>query len=113
LLVEILAAGLSGANWGIDSSSFGDDVGGPPGVGQTFIAIDQARADAGFSPRLERLLAVLLAEDGVRLPGDRRHLARREAERNGVSVPDALIEQIDACGRDRPRSPFGNEIIRG
>jgi len=99
LLVEILAAGLSGANWGIDSSSFGDDVGGPPGVGQTFIAIVPTRGDAGFSSRLERLLATLHAEDGVRLPGDRRLLARREAERIGVDVPDALIEQIEACGR--------------
>lgn len=102
LLVEILAAGLSGSNWGIDSTSFGDDVGGPPGVGQTFIAIDASRSTEQFVPRLERLLAVLHSEEGVRLPGERRHASRREAERSGVDVPEALMEQILVLGDDRP-----------
>ena len=99
LLVEILAAGLSGANWGIDSSSFADVAGGPPGVGQTFIAIDPVRSDGRFAPRLEQLLDVIHSEDGVRLPGERRHASRRDAERHGVEVPDQLIQQINAAGR--------------
>ncbi|HEY4609362.1 MAG TPA: Ldh family oxidoreductase [Ilumatobacteraceae bacterium] len=99
LLVEIFAAGLSASNWGIDSSSFGDDVGGPPGVGQTFIAIDPGRCDKMFGQRVERLLAVLCAEDGVRLPGDRRHASRRAAQTNGVEVPEELLQQIYALGR--------------
>jgi (2R)-3-sulfolactate dehydrogenase (NADP+) len=101
LLVEIFSAGLSGSNWGIDSSSFGDDTGGPPGVGQTFIAIDVTRSDEEFTMRLERLLAVLLSEDGVRLPGERRHASRGEAEQHGVTVPDELIERINALGGGR------------
>ncbi|HEY4608906.1 MAG TPA: Ldh family oxidoreductase [Ilumatobacteraceae bacterium] len=99
LLVEIFAAGLSASNWGIDSSSFGDDVGGPPGVGQTFIAIDPGRGDEMFGQRVERLLAVLSEEDGVRLPGDRRHASRRAAETSGVEVPEGLLQRIDALGR--------------
>ena len=98
LLVEILAAGLSGANWGIDSSSFGDDTGGPPGVGQTFIAIDATRGSAEVVERVEQLVGVLASEDGVRMPGDRRHAARREAEQNGVDVADELLAQINAMG---------------
>jgi (2R)-3-sulfolactate dehydrogenase (NADP+) len=100
LLVDILAAGLSGSNWGIDSSSFGDDVGGPPGVGQTFIAIDAERLGGAFGGRLEPLLALLQSEEGVRLPGDRRHLARSAAEHDGVDVPDPLLAEIDAIGRE-------------
>jgi (2R)-3-sulfolactate dehydrogenase (NADP+) len=99
LLVEIMAAGLSGANWGIDSSSFGDDTGGPPGVGQTFIAVDVVRRDGQFVLRLERLLEVLASEDGVRLPGERRHAARRDAERHGVEVPEDLLQQLNSVGR--------------
>jgi (2R)-3-sulfolactate dehydrogenase (NADP+) len=99
LLVDILAAGLSDSNWGIDSSSFGDDVGGPPGVGQTFVAIDPERFGGTFAARLEQLLAALQSDAGVRLPGDRRHLARRSAERDGLDVPDVLLQQIDAVGR--------------
>jgi (2R)-3-sulfolactate dehydrogenase (NADP+) len=100
LLVEIFAAGLSGANWGIDSSSFGDDVGGPPGVGQTFIAIDPHRGAEPFTARrVERLLTTLTSEDGVRLPGERRHASRQHAEQHGVEVPDELVEQIQGLGR--------------
>jgi LDH2 family malate/lactate/ureidoglycolate dehydrogenase len=45
------------------------------------------------------LLAVLCEEDGVRLPGDRRHASRRAAEANGVEVPEELLQQIHALGR--------------
>jgi (2R)-3-sulfolactate dehydrogenase (NADP+) len=99
LLVEIMAAGLSDSNWGIDSSSFGDDEGGPPGVGQSFIAIDAAIGGDAFSTRLQRLAEVLCSEPDVRLPGDRRHAARRRAEADGVEVPDELLATIDAIGR--------------
>jgi (2R)-3-sulfolactate dehydrogenase (NADP+) len=99
LIVEVLAAGLSNAAWGIDASSFGDNVGGPPGVGQAFIAIDPTRHGQGFTDRLERLFAALLAENGVRLPGDRRHQSRSHAQRNGVDVPDELLREIRRASR--------------
>lgn len=101
LLVEILAAGISGGNWGIDSSSFGDDQGGPPGVGQAFIAIDSSRSAPGFGDRLEHLFSELLSETGVRLPGDRRHECRANAERHGVEVPAELLAAIEAVGVTR------------
>jgi len=68
-------------------------------VGQTFIAIDPTRGDAMFGQRVERVLAVLCEEEGVRLPGDRRHASRRAAETDGVDVPDDLLQQIDSLGR--------------
>mgnify|MGYP000426583833 CR=1 FL=1 len=40
LLVEIMAAGLTGANWSFEASDLGNDVGGPPDIGQFFIASD-------------------------------------------------------------------------
>jgi (2R)-3-sulfolactate dehydrogenase (NADP+) len=97
LIVEILAAGITGGNWAIDSSSFIDDIGGPPDVGQVFIAIDPARGAPGappFTTRIEAMFSVLLSEEGVRLPGDRRHEVRAAAERDGVDVPDDLIGEL-------------------
>jgi (2R)-3-sulfolactate dehydrogenase (NADP+) len=101
LIVEILAAGVTGGNWAIDSSSFVDDVGGPPDVGQVFIAIDPALGAPGATPftsRLEAMFEALLNEEGVRLPGDRRHELREAAERDGVAVPDDLIAELEAFG---------------
>ncbi len=98
LIVEILAGGLSGGNWAIESSSFGDDQGGPPGVGQCFIAIDPARSAPNFANRLEVLFTDLLEEDGVRLPGDRRLAARATAAQAGVEVPSELLDTIASIG---------------
>ena len=40
------------------------------------------------------MLTEMLAEDGVRVPGDRRHAARARAERDGVTVPSALLDKV-------------------
>jgi (2R)-3-sulfolactate dehydrogenase (NADP+) len=98
LMVEILAAGLSGGEWSYETSSFGGDVGDPILVGQSFIAIDPARTAPGFLGRLETMIGMLLDDDGVRLPGDRRHECRAAAESAGVEVGDKLIAEIEAIG---------------
>lgn len=100
MLVDIMAAGLTGANFSFQASSFGDNTGGPPGVGQFFIAIEPARfAGGGFAAHLEAMLEAMRSEPGVRLPGDRRHAHRAGAERDGVEVPDALHERLlGYCG---------------
>ena len=43
LMVELLAAGLTGANYADEASSFLDAEGPPPGTGQFIIAIDPER----------------------------------------------------------------------
>lgn len=104
LLVEIMAAGLAGAGWSFEASSLGDDAGGPPDIGQFFLAIDPAGfGDTGFAERIEVLLGAMLAQDGVRLPGDRRHIHRAEAEAHGIDVPDALLSDLRAyAAGERP-----------
>lgn len=97
LLVEIMAGGLTGTNWSFEASSLGDDEGGPPDIGQFFIAIDpKAFGGAGMSARLEVLFEAMLAQDGVRLPGDRRNAHRAKAEVEGVDVPDELLSTLRA-----------------
>lgn len=94
LIVEILAAGLTGANFSQDASPYAKSDGPPPGVGQCFVAFDPAAYAPGFEDRLEVLVASIVAQPGARLPGDRRLEARQRAETDGVDVDDALLAQI-------------------
>jgi (2R)-3-sulfolactate dehydrogenase (NADP+) len=96
LMVEVLAAGLSGAHWSHQASSLGDDLGGPPRLGQTIIAIRPS--DDGFVSRIEGLLADMATEPGVRIPGDRRHANRLRIEAEGVFVDAPLLDQLRALG---------------
>ena len=93
LVVELLVTAVIGAHFGFEASSFFVDEGNRPGIGQAFIVIDPG-ALAGndqFLDRIEVLVAEMLQDDGVRLPGARREALRRSAEAEGIEVPDALV----------------------
>jgi (2R)-3-sulfolactate dehydrogenase (NADP+) len=95
LMVELLAAGLTNAHFAADASSFLDAKGPPPGTGQLLIAFDPA----GFGGALDHfavLAASIEAQPRARLPGARRLTARAKAEREGVTVTDALLAEIAA-----------------
>lgn len=85
LMVEVLAAVMTGAALSMDASSFFTAEGPPPGVGQFLMAIKPQ--DGLFSARLEALLGAIEAMDGARLPGSRRAEAIRSAEDQGLEVP--------------------------
>ena len=100
LMVEILAAAVTGANFGFEASSFFTPDGPAPGVGQTLIAIDPKRLSGdAFADRLEVLLGAILAQPGTRLPGLRRLEAREAASRDGVAVDPAFVEELEALAR--------------
>ena len=99
LVVEILAAGLSGSNFAFEASSFFTPRGPAPRIGQCFILIDPTRfAGEAFTDRVEVLLRHVLEQDGARLPGARRLAHRRAAERDGVVIPEALYEDLRRRG---------------
>lgn len=94
LVVELLVTALLGANYGFEASSFFVDEGNRPRLGQGFLVIDPG-ALAGssvFFDRMEVLVAEMLKDEGVRLPGARREKLRRQALASGVNVPDALLQ---------------------
>ena len=95
LMVELLAAGLTGANFAAEAASFLDAEGGPPGTGQLIVAFDPAPfcGDAAVA-RFTQLAAQIEAQAPARLPGARRHAARRQAVVVGLSVSDALLAEI-------------------
>ena len=93
LWVELLVTAVIGANFGFEASSFFEIEGNRPGIGQAFIVIDPG-ALAGrdhFSDRIEVLVAEMLKDDGVRLPGARREALRHRALADGIEVPDTLL----------------------
>ncbi len=97
MMVEILAAALTGANFGFEASSFFDAEGKPPGVGQTLLAIDPERLSGGsFAGRLETLLAAVLEQPGTRLPGARKQGLRAKARADGVALPRTLVDELRA-----------------
>jgi (2R)-3-sulfolactate dehydrogenase (NADP+) len=95
LMVELLAAGLTGANYAAEASSFLDAEGPPPGTGQLIIAFDPD-AFAGGVAHFGRLAAMIAAQPGTRLPGARRLAVRARAQRDGLVVSDALLREIEA-----------------
>ena len=96
LMVELLAAGMTGANFASEATSFLDAVGDPPGTGQLILAFD-ARAFAGDACERFALFADSIEEQpGARLPGTRRLKLREKATRDGIAVSDALLKEIEA-----------------
>jgi (2R)-3-sulfolactate dehydrogenase (NADP+) len=97
LMIEIMAAALTGSAYGWEASSFFDDKGGPPNMGHVLIAIDPLQLSAGgYDERMTTLLDAIAAEPGARLPGTRRLANRRRAAAEGVAVAAALHAEIRA-----------------
>lgn len=95
LMVEILAAALSGANLSQEASPFSGTAGGSPGTGQFFIALDPAGfSGAVFAQSMQRLAASITDQPGARLPGSRRKANRARTESEGVFADDALLARI-------------------
>jgi len=98
LMVELLAAGLTGSHFAAEASSFLDAEGPPPGTGQLIIALDlQAVGGPAASQRFAALASAIETQPGARLPGSRRLAAREKARMEGLSVPDALLADIEAA----------------
>lgn len=97
LMVEILAAGLTGATYAADATSFLDDKGGPPGTGQLLIAFDPKMIGGPAAiAHFGRLASQITGQKGARLPGSRRISLREKAKRDGLSVAAALVAEIEA-----------------
>ena len=95
LMVEILAAGLTGSHFAFQASSFFTAEGPPPRIGQFFILLNPTVcAGAGFASRIEELVQEILSQRGTRLPGDRRLAQREKSLRDGVALPDPLYDDL-------------------
>jgi (2R)-3-sulfolactate dehydrogenase (NADP+) len=97
LMVEMLAAGLTGSNFGFEASSFLNAEGDSPGVGQLIIAIDPSFfSGESFAERTETLVGAILEQPSTRLPGDKRIEKRKVREKSKtITISKDLYEKIE------------------
>ena len=98
LMVELMVVALTGAHFGFEADSFFVAAGNRPKIGQAFVVVDPG-ALAGsevYFERVDTLVAAMLADEGVRIPGARRDALADKAAERGVDIPDALVAQLRA-----------------
>ncbi len=102
-LAALAAAALraSGAALSHEVESIHLNDSAPMRLGQAFLVIDPA-ALAGcdiYLERVETLVAAMLEDDDVRLPGDRRHALAARAAKDGVEISPELEKQLRELAR--------------
>ena len=99
LIVELLVTTLTGAHFGAEADTFFVDEGNQPRLGQAFIVIDPTAlgGSAVYGERIEALLAAMLVDEGVRLPGQRRFdLVAKADAAGGIDVTAATLDAARA-----------------
>ncbi|HEY0212199.1 MAG TPA: Ldh family oxidoreductase [Paenirhodobacter sp.] len=95
LMVEMLAAGLTGAHYATEASSLFDDKGPAPALGQMILVIDPvATGGADVAVRLGQLAQAIAQEPGARLPGKRGQGLRQRALAEGVQLDADVLALI-------------------
>tara|TARA_R110002051_G_scaffold104963_1_gene177799 strand:- start:16235 stop:17212 length:978 start_codon:yes stop_codon:yes gene_type:complete len=89
LMVELLAAGMTGSVNSLDVKGLKLPDGAPHGLGQFYILMDPTTYGDDFSARFARVAQAVAAQDGARIPGADRKV------RDVVDVPDALWALVE------------------
>jgi LDH2 family malate/lactate/ureidoglycolate dehydrogenase len=92
LMVEMLAAGLTGTNWSKDAPAY-NKGNSSPGAGLFILAVSPL---AGFGARLHEWLDAVQADEGVYLPGLAKGEALHHARHRGFAVDAELWTRIKA-----------------
>ncbi|MDO9416157.1 Ldh family oxidoreductase [Pararhizobium sp.] len=98
-MVELLAGPLIGDMTSAESMAFDAGAGVAPCHGELIIALDPASfLGAAVAQNLTRAEALFegITSQGARLPSQRRYDARLRSDRDGVSIPAKLYEDLQA-----------------
>ncbi|MEM7471453.1 MAG: Ldh family oxidoreductase [Pseudomonadota bacterium] len=90
LMVELLAAGMTGSVNSLDVGGLKLPDGPPHGLGQFYLVMDPSTYSDAFFDRFARVAEAVTAQEGARLPGAKRR------EMDIVAVPDALWDSVTA-----------------
>ena len=97
LMVEVLAGALAGPALSVEATSFFATDGPPSGVGQFLMAIDPGAGQEAGPGRILDILRSIEVQEGARLPGSRRLMARASVTKSQtLEVPDAIWAEISA-----------------
>jgi len=93
LMVELLAAGMTGEQFSFEARATDNGDGGPPRGGEMVIGMaPEIIAGDGWQTHVEGFVEKLTALDGIRLPGERRHKNRQDTGSRAINA--ALVETI-------------------
>jgi LDH2 family malate/lactate/ureidoglycolate dehydrogenase len=109
MAVDILSAGLSGARFLTDVSSWSDNPDAPSGVGHFFLLLDPDKTigSVAFAAAMERFKQIVLTtpaanpEEPVMFPGQREQERRRAAMDKGLTLPGDLLASIRHLARSQ------------
>lgn len=97
MMVEILAAALTGGQFSFEVDWSAHPGAETPKTGQLLIVIDpDAGAGRSFVDRVETLVGRIADAGQERLPGDRRYALRRRAAEIGIPIAPALLKELSA-----------------
>ena len=95
MMVELLAAGMTGEQFSFEARDTDNKDGGPPRGGEMIIGMSPAIiAGDGWQDHVEGFVQKMSNIDGVRLPGARRHKNRMDKGPRPINL--ALIETINS-----------------
>ena len=95
MMVELLAAGMTGEQFSFEARDTDNKDGGPPRGGEMIIGMSPAIiAGDGWQDHVEGFVQKLSNIDGVRMPGARRHKNRMDKGPRSINL--ALFETINS-----------------
>jgi len=93
MMVELLAAGLVGDLFSFEAKKIDNNDGGPARGGEFVLAISpELVAGEGWADHSEKFFEEMLSLEGVRLPGQRRHINRLSNKPRKINAE--LVEKI-------------------
>tara|TARA_E500000331_G_scaffold167252_1_gene161861 strand:+ start:284 stop:577 length:294 start_codon:yes stop_codon:yes gene_type:complete len=93
MMVELLAGALVGDNFSFETAAKDNNDGGPPSGGEFILAISPEKiAGSGWDKHADEFFSKMLAMDGVRLPGARRH--KNRSDKGPRKINSDLVKKI-------------------
>ncbi len=97
MMVELLAAALTGGNFSFDFDWSQHPGAKTPWTGELLIVIDPSKgAGSNFAQRTEILVREMQDAGQIRQPGDRRYRQRAESARVGIAIDTSELEKLRA-----------------
>jgi ureidoglycolate dehydrogenase (NAD+) len=116
LMVEVLAAVLSGSAVALEVNNWLGNLAAPPGLGHAFVAIDIERIMpiGQFKDRIDKMIRDIKSSptaaecDRIYLPGEIEWERRQLALREGISMPDSILVALSqlSLSMDLPFQSF-------
>ncbi|WP_321938728.1 Ldh family oxidoreductase [Paraburkholderia sp. J8-2] len=101
VMVEVMAAAMTGANFGFEDNSKQFPGAASSNAGQLVVVFDpQAATGVDIAGRMKTLMRHLREGDNIRLPGDRRAEMRIRAETVGIELTEAEYALLTECTKD-------------